>query len=71
MSASLAELNAAVAVNQAQRAEQERAEVQAARERLTPLEARLAQALVAIPLEIQRKFRFRQTSSIGGTPSPG
>jgi hypothetical protein len=59
MSAYIAELNAAVERNQAQRArwraEKERARAQAARERLTPLQDRLARLLATIPIEIQRE----------------
>ena len=43
------------AAAQAQRAEQERAAAQAARERLTPLEDRLARLLATIPVDIQRE----------------
>jgi hypothetical protein len=59
MSAYIAELNAAVERNRAQRARQraenERAAAQAARERLTPLEDRLARLLATIPIEAQRE----------------
>jgi hypothetical protein len=48
-----AELNAAVEAERAQRAEKDRADVQAARERLTPLETRLARVLETIPRELQ------------------
>ena len=47
--------NASVAIEQAQRAERERANVQAARERLTPLEERLSRLLTTIPIEVQRE----------------
>jgi hypothetical protein len=40
---------------QVQRAERERAATQAVRERLTPLEERLARLLVTIPMEMQRE----------------
>jgi hypothetical protein len=49
------QLNAAVAIEQAQRAEKERVAKEAARERLTPLEERLARFLSTIPIEIQRE----------------
>ena len=55
MNAYVKQLNAAVAVEQAQRAEKERAATQAARERLTPLEERLSRLLATIPSEIQRE----------------
>src|ERR1700730_17757946 len=55
MSAYIAALNAAVAIEQAQRAERERAATQAARERLTPLEERLSRLLATIPIEVQRE----------------
>jgi hypothetical protein len=55
MSAYIAALNAAVAREQAQRDEKERATTQAARERLTPLEERLSRLLATIPGEIQRE----------------
>ena len=59
MSAYVASLKAGVerdiAQREAQRAEQERAEAQAARERLTPLEDRLARLLATIPIEVQRE----------------
>jgi hypothetical protein len=59
MSAYIAELNAAVERNQAQRArqraERECAASQAARERLTPLQDRLARLLGTIPIETQRE----------------
>jgi hypothetical protein len=49
------EANAASAIALARRAEKERAEAQAVRERLTPLEERLARLLATIPIEIQRE----------------
>lgn len=55
MSAYIASLNAAIAIEQAQRAETERATVKAARERLTPLKERLSRLLATIPSEIQRE----------------
>jgi hypothetical protein len=59
VSAYIKELQAKVAAAQAQRAEQDRADeevaAQAARERLTPLEDRLARLLATIPLSIQRE----------------
>jgi hypothetical protein len=48
-----ARLNAAVEAEQAQRAEMDRADIQAARERLTPLETRVARVLATIPIELQ------------------
>lgn len=55
MSAYIKQLQAAVAIEQAQRAELERAAVKAALERLTPLEERLARLMATIPSEIQRE----------------
>jgi hypothetical protein len=55
MSAYIAALNAAIAIEQSQRAERDRVATQAARERLTPLEERLARLLATIPSEIQRE----------------
>ncbi len=55
MSAYINALNAAVAIDQAQRAEKERAATQAVRERLTPLEERLSRLLATIPSGIQRE----------------
>jgi hypothetical protein len=55
VSAYIKQLNAAVERDRAQRAEKERAATQAARERLTPLEDRLARLLETIPIEIQRE----------------
>ncbi len=55
MSAYIAELNARVERDRAQRAEQRRAEAEAVRERLTPLEERLARLLDTIPIAIQRE----------------
>lgn len=55
MSAYINQLNAAVAREQAQHKEKERADTQAARERLTPLEERLSRLLATIPIEIQRE----------------
>jgi hypothetical protein len=55
MSAYIAQLNAAVAREQAQREEKERVATQAARERLTPLEERLSWLLATIPIELQRE----------------
>ena len=49
------ETNAKLAIEQAQRAEKERANLQAVRERLTPLDERLARLLATIPLELQRE----------------
>jgi hypothetical protein len=40
---------------QAQREEEKRAAAQRARERLTPLEERLARVLTSIPIEVQRE----------------
>jgi hypothetical protein len=55
MSAYIAQLNAAVERDRAQRAERERANVQATRERLTPLEERLSRLLATIPAAIQKE----------------
>ena len=56
MSAYINSLNADVAANDARRrAEQEQANLQAARERLTPLEERLTRLLATIPIELQRE----------------
>jgi hypothetical protein len=55
MSAYIAELNAAVERDRAQHAEKQRADTRVARERLTPLEERLARVLATIPIEIQRE----------------
>jgi hypothetical protein len=55
MSAYIAQLNAAVAIEQAQRAELELAATKAARERLTPLEERLSRLLATIPVEVRRE----------------
>jgi hypothetical protein len=55
MSAYIAELNAAVERDRAQREEKERATTQAVRERLTPLDDRLSRLLATIPSEIQRE----------------
>jgi hypothetical protein len=40
---------------QAERGEKDRADIQAARERLTPVEERLARVLATIPIELQRE----------------
>ena len=55
MTAYVNALNAALASEQAQRAETERIATQAVRERLTPLEERLSRLLATIPSEIQRE----------------
>jgi hypothetical protein len=56
MSAYIKQLNAAMAVAaQARHEEQSRAAADAARERLTPLEDRLARFLATIPPEVQRE----------------
>jgi hypothetical protein len=55
VSAYIQQLNAAVERDRAQHAEKERAATQAVRERLTPLEERLARLLATIPIEIQRE----------------
>jgi hypothetical protein len=55
MSAYIAALNAAAERDRAQHAELERVAAQAVRERLTPLEERLARLLATIPIEIQRE----------------
>lgn len=49
------EVAAVAAEAQARREEKDRAEAQAARERLTPLEDRLARLLATIPLDVQRE----------------
>jgi hypothetical protein len=48
-------LSAAVAGEQAQGGEKDRADSQAARERFTSVEERLARVLATIPIEIQRE----------------
>jgi len=55
MSAYIAQLNAAVAIQQAHRDERDRAATHALRERLTPLEERLSRLLATIPMEMQRE----------------
>ena len=50
MNAYVKQLNAAVAIEQAQRAEKERVATRAARERLTPLEERLSRLLATTSL---------------------
>lgn len=55
MSAYIAHLNAAVAIYDAERAVEELANVNAARERLTPLEERLVRLLATVPIELQRE----------------
>lgn len=55
MSAYIAELNALVDRDQAQREEKNRAASESARARLTPLEERLARLLATIPVDIQRE----------------
>jgi len=55
VSAYIAELNAAVERDRAERAERERVTAQAAKDRLTPLEARLRRLLDTIPIELQRE----------------
>lgn len=55
MTAYVAQLNAAVKRDRAQRAEKERVAKEAARGRLTPIEERLARLLATIPIEIQRE----------------
>jgi hypothetical protein len=55
MSAYVAALNAAVERDRAQHEEKERVATQAARERLTPLEERLARLLATVPLDLQRE----------------
>ena len=54
MSVYIAELNALITSQQAQSADDHRAEADAARERLKPLEDRLARVLATIPVEVQR-----------------
>jgi hypothetical protein len=48
-------LNATPISEQARRAEKDCADIQAARERLTPIEERLARVLATIPVELQRE----------------
>ena len=55
MSAYINKLNAAVQAEQARRAEKDRADLQAARERLRPVEERLARVLATIPVKLQRE----------------
>jgi hypothetical protein len=56
MSAYIKQLNAAMAIaTLARREGKERAGVQAARDRLTPLEDRVARLLVSIPLDVQHE----------------
>jgi hypothetical protein len=55
MSAYIAQLNVAVAIEQAKHQEKERAATQAVRERLRPLEERLSRLMATIPFEIQRE----------------
>ena len=55
MSAYVNQLNAAVAKDDALRAEQKRQITNAARDRLTPLEHRLARLLETIPVELQHQ----------------
>lgn len=55
MTAYIASLRARVLANEAQHAEQERANLQAARERLTPLEVRLGRLMATIPDAVQRE----------------
>lgn len=55
MSAYIKQLQAAVERDRAQHAELEHAQLKAVRERLTPLEERLARLLATIPIEVQRE----------------
>ncbi len=55
MRAYIKELRAAVAIDQAQRAEQNREATKAARQRLTSLDDRLSRLLSTIPYELQRE----------------
>jgi hypothetical protein len=55
MIAYIKQLNAAIAIEQAQREEKKRVVTQAVRERLTPLEERLSRLLATIPCEIMRE----------------
>ena len=55
MNAYVADLNRALAREKAQHAEKQAATLQTVRERLTPLEDRLARLLSAIPEEVQRE----------------
>lgn len=48
-------LKASVAAREAERAEGQRANLDAARERLTPLEERLRRLLATVPAELQRQ----------------
>jgi hypothetical protein len=51
----LKESSATVASKQGRREEKNRAHIRAARERLTPVEERLARVLATIPVELQRE----------------
>jgi hypothetical protein len=61
----------------AEREEKERAETQAARERLTPLDDRLSRHLLTIPIDIQREGLSLSALQVslrgrrGGHPHPG
>jgi hypothetical protein len=55
MIAYIKQLNVAIAREQAQRDERERAATQATRERLKPLDERLSRLLATIPIVIQRE----------------
>ena len=55
MRAYIEELRAAVAIDQAQRAEKNRVGTKATRQRLTPLDDRLSRLLSTIPGELQRE----------------
>ncbi len=52
------------------RAEEVRADAQAARERLTPLETRLARLLATIPVEMQREGLSLRTASVAAGSCP-
>jgi hypothetical protein len=55
LSAYINALNALVAGEQARHLARDRAAINAARERLTPLEERLSRLLMTIPVEVQRE----------------
>jgi hypothetical protein len=55
MSAYLADLHAGTAMDERTRLDRQRADALAARERLTPLEDRVARLLASIPVEVQRE----------------
>lgn len=55
MSAYIDQLKASVAEDQSRKADKQRSDAAAARDRLTPLEDRLARLLASIPPEMQRE----------------